>query len=360
MLLLTLTDKSAGEQGTRTPVTWQMDPGILPRVSVVIPLYNEADHIEGCLNAVLSQDYPRDKLEIHVVDGNSEDGSADLVRERFVDRGEPVVLHDNPQRKTARALNIGLRAATGEVVIILGAHTEINPYFIHRNIKNLRQPGVACSGGTQINVGQTAKQASIGAAMSHPFGMATAPYRYQQRPGVMNTVVYGAYRREIFEKVGYFEEVGTIAEDADLNWRIVQAGYTIYYDPQIKTRYYPRSKFLDLARQLYRYGIMRAYMFRKHFEGLSLLHFVPPILIFSLSALAIGAAFGGLARLLLAGLVLVYTGLALGFGIVTWRSQREAHPAGITWAFITMHLAWGTGFLVGLLSPKTYFKEYVH
>jgi len=342
-----------------TQANWLNDATVFPRVSVVVPMYNEEQHIEACLNSVLSQDYPSDKLEIQVVDGDSTDGSMQIVQERFIDAGAQVFLHRNPNRKTPCSLNIGVRAATGEVIIILGAHAEMLPDFIAHSVANLRRENIYCCGGTLVNVGRTSVQMSIGAAMSHPFAMTTAPHRYSRKAGYVKTAVFGAYRREVFDAIGFFEEEGIISEDAELNWRIIQAGHKIYYDPRIKSFYSPRRTYRSLIRQMFKYGTLRVQMFRKHHQGLSLLHFVPPIFVLSLLALVTGAVFSGWARLLLAGLVITYGGLALGFGVATWRNQRKAHPAGITWAFITMHLAWGTGFLIGILSPKTSFKEYV-
>ncbi len=322
-------------------------------------MYDEADHIGACLEAVLEQDYPHGKLEILVVDGASEDGSAQLVRERFIAAGAPVSLHHNADRKTAQSLNIGIRAATGEVVIILGAHTEICPGFIALNIENLRRPEVARSGGTQLNVGYTRRQVSIGAAMGHPFGMATAPYRYRKSPGMVRTVVYGAYPRQIFKQVGYFEEEGSIAEDADLNWRIIQAGYKIYFDPRIKTRYYPRSTLRALAYQMFKYGIFRAYLLRKHRQGISWLHLIPPGFILGLAVLTVMAVLLPSTRPALIALAGSYLVLAQLFGITASVGKARANPLLVALSYHTMHLSWGTGFLWGLCRPKTHFTEYI-
>lgn len=350
---------ASDHQAPRPIENWLTNPNVLPRVSVVIPMYNEAEHIGPCLEAVLKQDYPREKLEIHVVDGASEDGSADLVHKRFIATGAPVSLHHNADRNTARSLNQGIRAATGDVVIILGAHTEICPGFIALNIENLRRPEVACSGGTQLNVGLSRRQASIGAAMGHPFGMATAPYRYRKSPGMVHTVVYGAYPRQIFKQVGYFEEEGNIAEDADLNWRIIQAGYKIYFDPRIKTKYYPRSTLRALSRQMFRYGIFRAYLLRKHRQGISWLHLIPPVFIITLAALTGVAVHLQPVRPALVALAGSYLALALLFGITASVGKPQANPLLVALSYPTLHLSWGAGFLWGLGRPKIHFKEYV-
>lgn len=339
---------------------WIKDPTLTPMVNVVVPVYNEAECIVACLEAVLGQGYPRERLEIHVVDGASDDGSAELVQEHFVLAGEPVWLHTNPDRKTAKSLNIGIRESSGDIVIILGAHTEICADFIARNIENLRRPKVMCSGGTQINVGSTRRQVAIGAAMSHPFGMPTAPYRFRKTPGFVPTVVYGAYRREIFQKIGFFEEEGRIAEDADVNWRIIQAGFKIYFDPLIKTKYFPRSTFRSLVLQMFRYGIFRAYLFRKHFGGTSWLHVVPPVFVLCLTGLAIGAFIIPILGSILLMLAGAYTLAALIIGIITVIGKTGANPILVAASYITIHLSWGAGFLFGLTQRKIHFSEFIN
>jgi glycosyltransferase involved in cell wall biosynthesis len=338
---------------------WLEDSNILPKVSVVIPTYKEKAYIEACIQSILTQDYPKEKLEIHVVDGASKDGLDAIIEQNYMEKGEPVFLHSNPRRKTPIGLNIGIKASTGDVVIILGAHTEIFPSFIERNVENLRQPHVMCSGGTQVNTGHTPKQIAIGAAMSHRFGLATAAYRYQDYPGDVSTVVYGAYRREIFELVGLFEEAGTISEDSELNWRIIQAGYRVYFDPAIRTRYYPRSTFIRFARQMYRYGILRAHMFRKHMEGLSLLHFIPSTFCLFLTVLSIASFFNTIPLVILIAVLGTYSILAGISSLFVKKENQEANPLLVSLSFFTLHIAWGSGFITGFMSRKILFQQYI-
>lgn len=337
---------------------WLTNKAKLPRISVIVPVYNEREYIVSCLKSVLAQDYPSNKIEIHVVDGASEDGSANLVQERFLDKGAPVFLHRNANRKTPRSLNLGVKASTGDVVVILGAHTEIPPNFLRLNIENLRQSNVYCSGGTQLNVGKTAKQSSISAAMGHWFGMASAPYRYRKNPGFVRTVAYGAYRKETFHQIGYFEEEGPISEDAELNWRIYKAGHKIYYDPRIKTRYYPRKKLLELARQMLNYGIYRSQVLRKHKGGLSWLHFLPPLGLMMLLSIGVVSVLIPSLGIIFAGLLLLYFATASVSAIHAYLKNRRSHPVIIFCAFLTMHLFWSVGFLVGLLKSKIDFREF--
>ena len=330
------------------------DNGSLPRISVVVPMYNEREYIENCLDSVLAQEYPSDKLEVHVVDGNSRDGSAELVSENYSNKSIPVFLHGNPQRKTSTSLNVGIKAATGDIVVILGAHTALLPRFLTLNAENLRLPNVYCTGGTQVNAGTTRMQASIGAAMSHWFGMASAPYRYRGKPGFVNTVVYGAYRREVFELVGYFDEKGSISEDSELNWRIIKSGFKIYFDPRIKTLYHPRKSLSQLAKQMFTYGILRSRVFRKHLGGVLWLHFVPPVGLLVLLALGVLSYFVPGAGPYLVGVTLIYLSMGIGCAFhAYYRHRKNGNPLIVFLSFIVLHLFWSLGFLWGLVTPRS-------
>ncbi len=320
-------------------------------MSVIIPMYNEERHIAACLRAMLDQDYPPGKLEIVVVDGASTDRSAAVVKEQFIAAGAPLRLLHNPGRKTPHSLNMGLEAARGEVIVIMSAHAAAQPGFLQMNLENLRRPGVDCSGGTLLNVGGTPKQVSIGVAMSHPFAMAV-PHRYRRKPGFVKTAVYGAYRRKVFETVGRFEEDWTVPDDADLNHRLTQAGYRIYYDPRIQTRYFPRQTFRSLARQMLTYGFLRARMLRRHYGAVSWFHFIPPLFLLVLAGLAAGAVFSPPARYLLGLLLLVYAASAAGFALDARNRQGQGRIVWIAMAFASIQLSWGYGFIKGLLTLK--------
>lgn len=331
---------------------WLDDETMMPSISFVIPMYNEEANIENCLSSILAQDYPSDKLQIVVVDGNSTDRSAQVVKDQFAGLDTPLTLLVNPLRKTPRSLNMGLAESSGDVIVILGAHAEIEAGFIRFNLENLRTQTVACSGGTLTNGGLGRTQRSIGEAMSHPFGMAAATHRYRKKPGLARTAVFGAYLREIFEIVGDFEEQGEMAEDAELNWRIVDAGYGIWYDPRIKTVYHPRINLTSLARQLYTYGLLRAQMVRKHRNGLSLLHYVPPLSLLAMLTLSLASLAEPVLLVPLTILTGLYAALALLFSLRLWMTRRHVNPLVIGAGFAVIHVGWGLGFLIGLTRRK--------
>lgn len=323
-----------------------------PLVSIVIPMLNEIDAIERCIRSVWEQDYPQDRVEIVVVDGLSSDGSRERVKDLMQIRAN-IRLLDNPLARTPVSLNIGARNSRGDVVIILGAHTRIKSDFIRQNITCMQTVQVPCSGGTQINTGETFLQQAIGYAMGSRLGIPSAPYRFFRKPRFVDTVVYAAYKRELFEQVGYFDEKLHISEDAEFNWRIRKAGHRIYFSPDIVSYYYPRKNLRLLARQFFNYGILRINVVKKHRNAIKLLHLLPPVFLAGsglLAALAFGSALALNALIAVWILYLVYILLA---SFITARQQRcYRHILVLPAVFLVMQLCWAAGFISGIF--KTY------
>ena len=136
----------------------------------------------------------------------------------------------------------------------------------------MQSMNVCCVGGTQINTGDTFLQRAIGYAMGSRYGIPSAPYRFNKKPRFVDTVVYAAYAKELFDQIGYFDEELHISEDAEFNWRIRQTGHKIWYTPEIVSYYYPRKDLRLLAKQFFNYGILRVNVIKKHGDAVKLLH----------------------------------------------------------------------------------------
>jgi GT2 family glycosyltransferase len=317
-----------------------------PLVSVVIPMFNEAEAIRRCLESLFLQNYPQGRLDIVVADGCSTDGSSDAVLSLASGRSN-LRLIPNPKQRTPAGLNAGIRASKGEIVIILGGHTRVKEDFVRLNVEAMARTGARCTGGTQINVGDNYIQRAIGIAMASPFGLASAPYRFSRREQYVDTVVYAAYRRELFDEVGFFDEDLFISEDAEMNWRIRKAGHKIFFTPKIISYYYPRKTISSLFRQLFRYGILRVNVMKKHADAIKWIHLVPVACILLAAALILLGQWKALI-------------LLLGFYVlaVLYYSFRGALKEGIHYLPVlplllsTIHLGWGTGFVVGLFKSQ--------
>jgi GT2 family glycosyltransferase len=326
-------------------------PQYRERVAIVIPMYNERENIGRCLDSLLAQDYPQELLQIAVVNGMSTDGSREVVEE-YARRFPNIRLFDNPARLTPANINVGIRNTDSDVVIILGSHTTVRPDFVRKNVEYLNQVDAPVVGGTQINVGHTYLQKAIGLAMGSPFGITSAPYRYLRKSRFVDTVVYAAYRRWLFDQVGYFDETLPIAEDAEFNWRVRKAGYRIFYSPDIISYYCPRKTLGRLAKQFFWYGVQRINVVRKHPDALKPLHVLPPLVLLTGVGLLVASIVRGSVLPALIVLVAGYAVINLAASIHIALREGWVYLPVLPLAFLTMHLAWATGAVVGLFYRK--------
>ena len=327
----------------------QLPPEVdaLPFVSIVIPMLNEVRNIARCLDSILAQTYPQNRLEIVVVDGISDDGSQALVNSYSLNHRN-IRLLNNPLKITPRSLNIGIQEARGDVVIILGAHTTIKSDFIELNVGYMRDRGEVCTGGTQINVGENYWQQAVGLAMGSRFGIPTAPYRFEKGERYVDTVVYAAYRKELLAEIGLFDDELLISEDAELNWRIRKKGFKIFFSPKIVSYYYPRSTLPTLFKQFFSYGMMRVNVIKKHRDAFKLLHILPSLAILGgLACLFAGFFVTSFWWALLAG----STSYALLVSVGALQNARQSGwrflPA-LPFCLMTMHIGFAVGFIFGV------------
>jgi len=176
-----------------------------PLVSIVIPCLNEERYITGLLDALAAQDYGPDGIEVIVADGGSTDATRELVRS-YPSPFARLELVDNPRRITVAGLNEGMKAARGDCWIIIGAHSTVRPDFVRQSVEALKRTGAACVGGPIDTIGEGAVGRAIAAAMSSPFGVGNAKFRYANEAGYVDTVPFGCYHRRVWEVVGEFED----------------------------------------------------------------------------------------------------------------------------------------------------------
>jgi len=320
----------------------------LPVVTVVMPIRNEARYVERSLGAVLAQDYPANRLEVLVIDGMSEDGTRETVRRLLADRPNAFLL-DNPRRVVTPALNIGVTKAQGEVIVLIGGHTVIPTDYVRRSVETLARTGADCVGGILHTASETESTQSIALAQSSLFGVGDASFRTGRRQaGEVDTVAFGAYRREVFDRIGLFDEQMVRNQDDELNYRLRQAGGRIWLDPAIRSTYYARSTLRSLWRQYFQYGFWKVRVFQKVRGSARLRHWIPPLFALALvgglpAALIVPVLrpfyLGGLAWYALISLA-VSCSIAARAG---WRNLLQ-----LPLAFVILHLAYGLGFWAGI------------
>lgn len=318
-------------------------------VSIVIPVRNEERYVSRCLDALLQQEGLAAPLEIIVVDGLSDDRSREIVT-CYTNSGQGAVrLLANPRRITSSALNIGIAAARGEVIIILGAHTVVAPDFVAESLAALGRSAADCVGGTLTTVGESDIARAIALAMSSPFGVGDARFRYSNVEGFVDTVAFGAYRRAVFARIGLFDEELVRNQDDEFNYRLRESGGRIYLAPSIRAKYFSRSTFTRLFSQYLQYGFWKVRVAQKHPRMMQWRHFVPAAFVSALAGLGLLSLFSNSARWALAALLSVYLAASLATSTAIAAKRGWRYLPLLPLAFACLHFGYGVGFLIGLV-----------
>ncbi len=320
-----------------------------PTVSIIVPCYNEYQTIGSLLGAINAQTYPRERLEVVIADGMSQDGTRGAIA-AFMDAHPDLSLRvvSNPMRTIPAGLNLAMQAARGEVIVRLDAHSIPNPVYVERCVQDL-ESGKGSNVGGVWNIQPGAKgwiAAGIAAAAGHPLGAGDALYRLNAGPGQVDTVPFGAFHRSLLAKVGGFDEALLSNEDYEFNTRIRRAGGIVWLDPDIQSQYVARPTLRELARQYWRYGYWKFRMLARYPGSLRLRQAIPPVFVASVPILVLVSLLWRPAAILLAAELAIYVAaLAVaGLGLARRNRQLALAPAAAA-AMVTMHLAWGGGFI---------------
>jgi succinoglycan biosynthesis protein ExoA len=324
-------------------------PAGTPTVSIVIPVRGEERFIEACLESVLAQDYPADRVEILLVDGRSTDRTRELAAAVLADRiadGSARIL-DNSRGIASTAMNIGIGASTGEVIVRADGHTVLPPDYVRRSVEVLQETGSQCVGGAIRTLGSGAVGRAIAAAQSSRFGVGDVAFRTGRgTAGPVDTVPFGAWPRGVFACIGEFDTELVRNQDDELNFRIRQAGGTVWYDPTICTDYFATPSLRRFWRQYFQYGEYKIMVARKRNGFASVRHVVPATFVVATAASLLVAIARRDPRWAFA--VLGPYVAANGAASIAAARRTQAHPARVAVAFAVVHASYGTGFLSGL------------
>lgn len=320
------------------------------KVTIVIPCRNEEDFIEKCLDSFVMQSYPENLFEVFVCDGMSSDRSRDIVK-AYEKKHSNIKLLDNKGLTAPKAMNVGINNSNSEFIIIFGAHSYADKDFIKYNIEALNNAEVGCAGGVMETINNTQRGKAISLAMSSPFGVGNALFRYAKEEAYVDTVAFGAYRREVLDEIGFFDEELVRNQDDELNFRVVKAGYKILLSPNIKSTYYSRASFKKLWKQYYQYGYWKVRVMQKHGRTASLRHLIPMLFVlFNVLGLVL-SIFSKTCLMLWLLELIAYSigGLIFAFKMV--KQSKEYNLIGyIITSFLYLHLSYGLGFINGLLN----------
>lgn len=316
---------------------------VWPHVSVVMAVRNEAGNLREAVAAVLAQRYPG-RIDLTVAVGPSDDETSTVLAE--LARDPRVRAVDNPGGLTAAGLNAAIAASTGDVVARVDGHAVIPADYIRRAVEVLRDTGADNVGGIMAAEGRTPFERAVAAAMSSRFGTGDARFHYGGPPGAVDTVYLGVFERSALDRVGGFDETLVRTQDSELNLRIRATGGTVWFTPDLRVRYRPRSSLGALTRQYFEYGRWRRVVARRHPGSLRWRQRAAPATVGACVAGVVVAVTGrrwGLAPI--AG----YGAAVLGASAVVGRDLPPKVAAWLPAVFAAMHGAWGVGFLT---SPR--------
>jgi succinoglycan biosynthesis protein ExoA len=326
----------------------------MPRVSIIVPCYNERSTIRLLLEALYAQTYPRNEMEVIIADGMSTDNTLEQIAAFQVDCSDLVVKVVTNERRTIPAgLNRAIQSAQGEYIIRLDAHSMPRSDYVTTCVADLEQGAGDIVGGVwDIQPGGSGWIArAIAASACHPLGVGDARYRYGGNAGAVDTVPFGAYRRNLIDRIGPYDEVLLTNEDYEYNTRVRKSNGTVWLDPAIRSIYFARPTFQALARQYWRYGYWKARMLRRYPNTLRWRQALPPLFVLGLLILCGLALITPLARSLLLILLSVYLFVLVVAGVQLAIKKKDfSIVLGFPIAIAIMHIAWGSAFLWSFVS----------
>ena len=328
-------------------------------LSVIVPIYNEEKYIAVCLDSILSQDYPHSDLEILLVDGMSTDNTRTILK-KYLDRYNFIKLLDNPKRIAPCAMNVGIKAAKGDIIMRLDAHAFYEEKYFSKIVEwHKKMPDAWNIGGicdTKV-IKQTPTSMAIAKVMSDKFGVGNSTFRTGSDKEWLeaDTVPFGCYKREVFDKIGMYNEKLVRVQDIELNKRVKHAGGKIIMVPSIKCTYIPRDNYKAFYNNRYLTGfwVIRTCFITGTTKNLGLRHFIPACFVLSILLPLLGMIFCPLIGLISLFIVTLYGSLMLARSITI--KDKTTTVGHLFKAFCCIHFSYGLGSIVALF--KSLFSK---
>jgi glycosyltransferase involved in cell wall biosynthesis len=323
-------------------------PTPIPFVTVIVPCRNEARHLGACLDSIVATAYPPDRIEILVVDGESEDGTRAIAQSH----AGPIRVLPNPARTAPAALNLGIQQARGDVIARMDAHATYPSEYLPRLVEALEMTGADNVGGVLETLAASEKPVprAIAAACSHPFGVGNSQFRIGARTNQwVDTVPFGCWRRQLFTWLGTFDEQLVRNQDDELNHRLLARGGRILLVASVTAQYYARETLGQVARMFYQYGLYKPLVAKKVGRVMTARQLAPPALTLGLIVTALLAPVLPVARVLGVALAVVYGAAVLGAAVKLAPRLGVRAALASALVFPLMHLSYGWGFLSGVV-----------
>ena len=327
-------------------------------LSVICPIYNEEKYITQFLESLLEQDYPKDDLEILLVDGMSKDRTREIIAE-YSAKYSCLRLVDNPQQTVPYAMNNGIRDAKGNIIIRLDAHAEYPTNYFSVLVQKLNElVGAENVGGVCITLScnDTTTAVAIAECLSNKFGMGNSYFRVGAKEVMsVDTVPFGCFRKCLFDKIGLYDTDMIRNQDDELNGRIIKIGGKIYLLPDVEIKYFARDKISKVRKMFYQYGLYKPLGNKKLGAPATIRQFFPLLFV-------IGLVLGLILCLLFPTLWPFYAGVILLHLLIgAYEGMKCARKTGkwgcmfiMPYIFLNMHISYGIGYIHGLWKILTH------
>lgn len=325
-------------------------------VSLICPIYNEGKFISSFIESVLRQDYPKSNTEVLLLDGMSTDNTREIISD-YTAKYEYIKMLDNPQHVVPYSLNKGIRMSKGDVVVRLDAHCVYPDNYVSRLVDELYRLDADNVGGVwnTIPANDSIKCIAIALASSHPFGVGGSEHKIgAKRTKLVDTVPFGCYKREVFDRIGLFDEELTRNQDDELNARLINNGGKIYLVPDVVITYTARDSMQKMRKMYYQYGLYKPLVNKKLGKPATVRQFFPALFVMGVM---VGLPFcfvSDVFAVIYIVIAAVYWLLGLCIGISKAKKfKRLALAVYIPWTFFNVHMSYGIGYLVGIYKIMT-------
>jgi glycosyltransferase involved in cell wall biosynthesis len=313
-----------------------------PPVSIILTVINEALHLRAALKAALSSNY-QGELEVILAVGPSTDKTWQIAKE-LAGQDSRITVLENISGRTPNGLNAALKLAKNQIIVRIDGHSEIDKDYIRKAVDTLRETKAVNVGGIMLAHGTTSFEKAVAVAMRSPIGVGSSRFHVGGEAGPTDTVYLGVFQKSALDAVGGYDERFTRAQDWELNYRLRKNGGVVYFDPELKVIYRPRSSLKKLALQYFEYGKWRRAVVRQHSRTINFRYLAPPLnLILQLISLALALFVSPLFFIPIISYLgaIILASLIIGKGL----AQRIYLPI----VLIFMHFCWGFGFIT---SPR--------
>lgn len=317
-------------------------------VTAIVPCRNEKASIEACVRSILKQEEPEGAFELVVVDGLSNDGTGEILS-RLSGEFPALKVITNPKRTMPSGVNLAIAAARGRYIAIMGAHNRYAPDYLRQAVRVLEETGADNAGGSMVCEGESYVQEAIALAHHSGFSVGGARWHDPQYEGLADTVFGGVYRREVFDRIGPFDEELVRNQDDELNLRLVQQGGRIWHSPRIRSWYTPRKSLKALFQQYVQYGYWRVRVVQKRKAAAALRQYVPGAFVFSLIGLPAAAVLWSPVWWLWFGEMAAYSLCTAGISCVVAAGKGWRYLPILPFVFACYHFGYGIGFLRGVI-----------